>query len=328
MFQKVEKAHLAKQKWSKGASSSMRHLRVKPTQMHPKVEQKKSHADQHEAIGGIGRSRPAQQFIAKAIARLNAKPLPVSLPTLFRSPVQSNHYKHQPLGATLATSGAPRRGEDTADGQLRPELLLLAFIEDVLSAITRSPSTQSSGSAFLASDRTSDQRGLKGGTRALCRGRASYRTEYIFNEGKEEELRAQLAVCRVFTTSRRTGRGKRRAEWLVFIMIALDWTPEKCRQRYRKRFGVETSYRLGNKLLGWTTSPNPAYRFVLIGLGFLLLNLWVHLCWLYTQVAHRGRRAFAPFLFRQVRFLNFLKHALERIYGTVNKIRAPAAAPS
>jgi len=30
-------------------------------------------------------------------------------------------------------------------------------------------------------------------------------------------------------------------------------------------------------------------------------------------------------LFRQVRFLNFLKHALERIYGAVNKIRALAA---
>jgi putative transposase len=171
-------------------------------------------------------------------------------------------------------------------------------------------------------------RGKKGGTRSLCRGRASYRTEYTFNEGKEDEFRAQLAVCRVFTTSRRTKRGKRRAEWLVFIMIALDWTPERCRQRYRRRFGVETSYRLGNKLLGWTTSPNPAYRFVLIGLGFLLLNLWVHLCWVYTQVAHRGRRAFAAFLFRQARFINFLKHALERIYGTVNKITASAAAPS
>jgi len=168
-------------------------------------------------------------------------------------------------------------------------------------------------------------RGKKGGTRALCQGRCSYRTEYAFNEGKENEFTAQLAVCRVFTTSRRTKRGKRRAEWLLFIMIALDWTPERCRQRYRKRFGVETSYRLGNKLLGWTTSPNPAYRFALIGLGFLLLNLWVHLCWLYTQVARRGRRAFATFLFCQVRFLNFLKHALERIYGTVNKIRAPAA---
>jgi hypothetical protein len=88
---------------------------------------------------------------------------------------------------------------------------------------------------------------------------------------------------------------------------------------------IETSYRLGNKQLGWTTSPNPAYRFVLIGLGFLLLNLWVHLCWIYTQVAHRGRRAFARSLFRQTRFLNFLRHALERVYGTVNRIRAPAA---
>src|SRR5215831_2056221 len=35
-------------------------------------------------------------------------------------------------------------------------------------------------------------------------------------------------------------------------MIAVDWTPERCRQRYKKRFGVETSYRLGNKQLGWT----------------------------------------------------------------------------
>jgi len=168
-------------------------------------------------------------------------------------------------------------------------------------------------------------RGKKGGSRVLCRGRASYRTEYTFNKGKENEFTAQLAVCRVFTTSWRTKRHKRRAEWLLFIMIALDWTPERCRQRYRKRFGVETSYRLGNKQLGWTTSPNPAYRFVLIGLGFLLLNLWVHLCWIYTQVAHRGRRAFAQSLFRQTRFLNFLRHALERIYGTVDRIRAPAA---
>jgi len=65
-------------------------------------------------------------------------------------------------------------------------------------------------------------RGKTGGTRALCRGRASDRTEYPFHEGKEDEFTAQLAVCRVFTTSRRTKRGKRRAEWLLFIMIALD----------------------------------------------------------------------------------------------------------
>ena len=91
MFQKVEKARLAKQRWRKGAPSSTRHLRIKPTQMHPQVEQQKPQADQREAIGGIGRSRPAQQFVAQTIARLDAEPLPVSLPTPFRreSPEQS-----------------------------------------------------------------------------------------------------------------------------------------------------------------------------------------------------------------------------------------------
>lgn len=170
-------------------------------------------------------------------------------------------------------------------------------------------------------------RGTKGGTKALCKGQKSYRTEYSFNEGTVEEFRAPVVACHVFTSSRRTGRSKRRPTWLLFIAICLDnWTPEKCRQRYRGRFGIETSYRLSNKSLGWTTSPNPAYRFLLIGLGFLLLNLWVHLCWLYTQVAHRGRRRFDAALFRQTRFLNFLKHALERIYGTINEFTAPAAA--
>src|SRR6516225_2149390 len=137
--------------------------------MHPQVEQQKSQADQRKAIGRIGRSRPAQQFVAQPIARLDAKPLPVSLPTPLRRPVQRNHDKQQPLPATLATLSAPRRGEDTADGQLRPELIFLAFIEGVLSAITRSPSTQSSGSAFLAPDRTGDQRRLLAAAQVLER---------------------------------------------------------------------------------------------------------------------------------------------------------------
>jgi len=169
-------------------------------------------------------------------------------------------------------------------------------------------------------------RGKKGGTRALCKGRKSYRTDYTFNDGKEDEFTVRVAICRVFTTSRRTKRGKRRADWLLFVQICMDWTPEKCRQRYRRRFGIETSYRTANKVLGWTTSPNAAYRFLLIGLGFVLLNHWVHLCWLYTQTARRGRRGLAADLFRQVRYINFLIHALERIYGTVTEINAPVSA--
>jgi len=168
-------------------------------------------------------------------------------------------------------------------------------------------------------------RGKTGGTRALCRGRKSYGADYTFTSGSGAQFTAQVAVCRVFTTARRTGRNKRRGDWLLFVQIGLHWTPEQCRQRYRRRFGIETSYRLANRLLGWTTSPNPAYRFVLIGVGFILLNLWVHLCWLYTQVARRGGRVLARELFRQQRFIKFLIRALERLYGCVTEITAPTA---
>lgn len=167
-------------------------------------------------------------------------------------------------------------------------------------------------------------RGKDGGTRALCQGNKSYRTVHTFQSGQGQAFTADIAVCRVFTTAKRTARHQRRGEWLVFVLIELDWTPKHCRQRYRKRFGIETSYRLSHKLLGWTTSPNPAYRFVLMGVGFILLNLWVELCWEFTQVARRGGRFLNAELFRQQRFINFLIHALEQLYGRISNITAPA----
>ena len=166
-------------------------------------------------------------------------------------------------------------------------------------------------------------RGKTGGSRALCQGRQSYLSNYIFTSGEGESFTAQVAVCRVFTTQKRTGRQRRRGDWLLFVEIHLNWSPARCRQRYRKRFGIETSYRLANRLLGWTSSPNAAYRFVLMGLGFVLLNLWVHLCWQYTQVARRGGRDLARELFRQHRFIKFLIRALERLYGCITAITAP-----
>lgn len=168
-------------------------------------------------------------------------------------------------------------------------------------------------------------RGKQGGTRAFCQGRASYTTHYTFNAGSAEAFTADLAVCRAYTTARRTRRRKREATWLLFIRIHLPWSPERCRQRYRKRFGIETSYRLTNKLLGWTTSQNAAYRFLLLGWGFILLDLWVQLCWRYTQVARRGRRYLHAELFRLDRFIHFLQSPLEHLYGRVTEFSAPSA---
>jgi putative transposase len=166
-------------------------------------------------------------------------------------------------------------------------------------------------------------RGQTGGTRALCRGNKSYRTTHTFKNATKT-FTAELAVCRAFTTANRTGRMKPRATWLIFILIHLDWSPGQARKSYRRRFGIETSYRCAGRVRGWTTSPNPAYRFLLIGLSFFLLNVWLHLRWLFTQAPQQGRRRLAVKRFQLGRFAKFILRALEQNHGCVHFITAPA----
>jgi hypothetical protein len=167
-------------------------------------------------------------------------------------------------------------------------------------------------------------RGTTGGTRALCQGRKSYATTYTFKGAQGGEFTASLLVCRVFTTARRTGRHERHAEWLVFVQIHLALSPRYARHLYRSRFGIETSYRCEGQVRGWTTAKNPAYRFVLIALAFVLLNVWIHLRWLFTQVPRRGGRGLDTPRFPLTRFAKFLQRALEMWYGCVRAITAPA----
>jgi hypothetical protein len=166
-------------------------------------------------------------------------------------------------------------------------------------------------------------RGKTGGTRALCQGRKSYRTQHEFKNATQSFV-ADLAVCRAFTTAKRTGRMKRRATWLIFILIHIDLSPRQVRRLYRRRFGIETSYRCASQVRGWTTSRNPAYRFLLLGLSFFVKNVWLHLRWLFTQVPRRGGRYLDAKRLQLARLAKFITRALERRYGCVRRITAPS----
>jgi hypothetical protein len=167
-------------------------------------------------------------------------------------------------------------------------------------------------------------RGTTGGTRALCQGHKSYCTTPTFKGTQGAEFTASLLVCRVFPTAQRTGRSQRRAEWLLFIQMGLTLSPRYARQLYRSRFGIDTSYRCEGQMRGWTTAKNPASRFVVLALAFVLLKVWIHLRWLFTQVPRCGARWLDTPRFPLARFAKFLQRALELWYGCVQAITAPA----
>jgi putative transposase len=157
-------------------------------------------------------------------------------------------------------------------------------------------------------------RGKEGGTRALCRGRKAYRTRYIFSDGTTTDL----AVVPTLKHNPKTGKAKR--TWLAYVVIRLDWSAKKVQQRYRHRFGIESSYRQLGQLRAHTNSRNPALRFFFLALALLLINLWVFLRCLCTRALTRGPFRLELNRFRLARFTAFLRRAIEDVYGTTMSI--------
>lgn len=156
-------------------------------------------------------------------------------------------------------------------------------------------------------------RGKDGGTRALCHGRKAYSIDYTFTDGTLARL--ALMPSRVPDKT-----GRRRLKWVAFVVIHLDWSVRKVYQRYRRRFGIESTYRQFGRLRARTACRNPALRFLLLGLALWLLNLWVMLRWLATRVVAVGPARWRTEAFRLHRYVVFMRRAIERALGVVDSI--------
>jgi putative transposase len=156
-------------------------------------------------------------------------------------------------------------------------------------------------------------RGKDKGTRSLCAGRSSYLTTYTFTDNTS----ANLAVVATLVPDK---SGQRRRKWALFIVLHLDWSPHKVYDEYRRRFGIECSYRLLRRVRASTTSLNPALRFFLLGVGMLLVNTWVFLRWEFARTLGPGPRRVDTDRFRFHRFVRLLVRAIEDLYGVVTFI--------
>jgi putative transposase len=162
-------------------------------------------------------------------------------------------------------------------------------------------------------------RGKHGGTRALCRGRKSYRTPYTFSDGTQ----SSMAVVATLVPGK---NGKRRRKWLLFVTLGIDWKPKTVYRRYRRRFGIETSYRMLRQVRIKTTSRNAALRFFLLGFALLLLNLWAFLRWYVARVPGRGPHRIDPRKFKFHLFTSMLRRIIEQLYDAI--VAIPLADPS
>jgi len=140
-------------------------------------------------------------------------------------------------------------------------------------------------------------------------------TDYTFTDGTTARLALKATLVPDKT-------GKRRRKWLAFIVVLLDWSPDKVHDQYRRRFGIECSYRIVRRVRATTTSRNPVVRFFLLAVGLVLVNAWVFLRWEFARLIAPGFRRVDKTRLRFHRFTRLLIRAIEDIYDVVMAIPA------
>lgn len=121
----------------------------------------------------------------------------------------------------------------------------------------------------------------------LSEGRRSRWMKYTM----KSQLKGSVEVDVLGVVKYYKGRGGKHAlQRFGYIVNGIDWKPHKIAKTYEKRFAIESSYRMRNRVRPRTTTRNPTIRYVLALVSMLLKNIWVAIQWRYFIVPRRGPR--------------------------------------
>jgi putative transposase len=143
------------------------------------------------------------------------------------------------------------------------------------------------------------------GLRALLKKRHGYYEHTLTSQSKAgaPASSTRLVICVASKQYTHEKTGKRRRKKLLYAVHQIRLTPRDIRETYRKRFGIETSYRQMNEARIKTSTRDPRQRLLFVGIALVLRNVWV---WLHFQLA-KGKWSAEPQLFLELlRFSEFL----------------------
>lgn len=165
---------------------------------------------------------------------------------------------------------------------------------------------------FLMPVKLSGRRPKKGrkttGLRAIRRQSAGWYS-HTMQSGKQE---VTFSVCVGYRRYQKDG--KPRNQKLLFATWRVHGSPTEIRERYRKRFGIETSYRQRRQGRIYTCTRNPRLRLFFVAVAFILRNVWV---WIHqTRLAEGSGDTMTLHLelLRFKRMLYWIVHEVETLY--------------
>lgn len=113
-----------------------------------------------------------------------------------------------------------------------------------------------------------------------------------------------IRVCVAYRTHKNRKDGKRVQQKLLFGGWRVRGTPQEIRQGYRKRFGIESSYRQMRQARIYTCTTDPHLRLTFVAVALLLRNLWV---WIHQTILSEGGGETMTVRLERLRFKRMLE---------------------
>jgi putative transposase len=171
----------------------------------------------------------------------------------------------------------------------------------------------------IARGKKADARGGPSGSRVFGSWRRGGWSTYTLQESGGGR-KSTVSIC-VHVRNRAGRRGRYGREHLVYACWRCPTrTPWAVSQLYRRRFGIETSYRQLNEARVKTCTRDPEVRLFLVGVALVLRNVWV---WLHHEALATPRRGRRRYRLERLRFkdlLLMLQHEAEYLLGVDDQV--------
>lgn len=128
---------------------------------------------------------------------------------------------------------------------------------------------------------------------------------------KNKKCEVAVSVCVGYRTHKNRKDGKQVKQKLLFAAWRVTGSPTEIRQRYRKRFGIETSFRQLRQARIYTCTRQPRLRLLFIALALVLRNLWVWVHHTHLAEGDRDNRTLHLERLRFKRMLDWIVHAIQ-----------------
>jgi putative transposase len=122
------------------------------------------------------------------------------------------------------------------------------------------------------------------GLRLLLKKKDGYYSHTLTGKVGRRARSARLVICVATKEYLHRKTGQRRRKTHLYAVSKVRRTPGEIYELYRKRFGIETSYRQMNEARIRTCTRSPRERLLFVGIALVLRNVWV---WLHFRLAKR-----------------------------------------